>query len=66
MGLSETGFFKWSQTELPTLCFKKSGNVCVTAGLIRHRRSQLGEGAFPVFVWGQKNLLQNKVKILEF
>ena len=57
-----------------TLCFKKvwklcnALNICVTVGqgLPRHRRSKLGGGAFPVFVWGHRMFLQRKVKILEF
>ena len=53
---------------------KKSGNSakCLTSalpqaiGLPSHRRSQLGGGAVPVFVWGRRNFLKNRVKILGF
>ena len=53
---------------------KKSGNfakwlmypLLQATGLPRHRRSQLGGGSFPVFVWSHRNFLQNTVKIFEF
>ena len=56
-------------SELPTLCFKNIQELCevlnvrVTAGqgLPRHRRNQQSGGALPVFVWGHRKFLQNKV-----
>ena len=53
-----------ANTGLPTLCFKKvwklrevlSAQVNEATSPSRHRKSQLGGGAFPIFVWGYWNL----------